>query len=124
MGVGPVARRRQRTSRVTRRAMTHTAAVRSVLRAVILVLAASAAVPGRPTGQVASLTPGVQALTTAGATNMAAGLQSALDLLENQPNPSIILLTDGWNNDGMSNDEVLRGPVAAAASARVPVCTV
>jgi Mg-chelatase subunit ChlD len=82
------------------------------------------AVLAQPTAQVASLIPGVQALTTAGSTNVGAGLQSALDLLKNQPNPSIILLTDGWNNDGMSNDEVLRGPVAAAASARVPVCTV
>jgi hypothetical protein len=41
-----------------------------------------------------------------------------------QPNPSAILMTDGWNIDGMTNDQVLGGPVQQAAAARVPVCAV
>jgi hypothetical protein len=55
---------------------------------------------------------------------MGAGLQQALQLLGGQPNPSIILMTDGWNNDGMTNDQVLSGPVQQAAAGHVPVCTV
>ncbi|HXM58157.1 MAG TPA: VWA domain-containing protein [Candidatus Dormibacteraeota bacterium] len=90
----------------------------------VVTFSSDSTVLAQPTAQVAGLIPGVQALTTSGSTNMGAGLQSALDLLRNQPNPSIILLTDGWNNDGMTNDEVLRGPVATAASGKVPVCTV
>ncbi|HEY7201955.1 MAG TPA: VWA domain-containing protein [Candidatus Dormibacteraeota bacterium] len=78
----------------------------------------------QPTPQVAGLNAAVQGLQTAGSTNMGAGLQSALELLKGQPNPSIILLTDGWNNEGMTNDEVLSGPVQAATAGKVPVCTV
>src|SRR5262249_14171636 len=39
-------------------------------------------------------------------------------------NPSIIMLTDGWNNEGMTNDQVLSGPVQRAATGKVPVCAV
>lgn len=90
----------------------------------IVTFSSDAAVLARPTAQVAGLGAAVQGLSTSGSTNMGAGLQSALDLLKGQPNPSILLLTDGWNNDGMTDDEVLGGPVQAAASGRVPVCTV
>jgi uncharacterized protein YegL len=76
------------------------------------------------TPQVAGLATAVQGLQPSGSTNIGAGLQSALELLKGQPNPSVILLTDGWNNDGMTNDQVLRGPVQAAATEKVPVCTI
>jgi len=66
----------------------------------------------------------VQGLQPSGSTNMGAGLQSALELLKGQPNPSVILLTDGWNNEGMSNAELLAGPVAQAAAGHIPICTV
>lgn len=83
-----------------------------------------AAVLARPTPQVAGLGAAIQGLTAGGATDVGAGLRSAIELLEGQPNPSIILLSDGWNNDGMTDDEVLSGPVQTAASGRVPVCAV
>src|SRR5262245_27993109 len=63
----------------------------------IVTFSSDAAVLAQPTPQVAGLNAGVQALQTSGSTNMGAGLKSALDLLQGQPNPSIILLTDGWN---------------------------
>jgi Mg-chelatase subunit ChlD len=66
----------------------------------------------------------VQGLQTQGSTNMGAGLTSALDLLQGQANPSIIMLTDGWNNTGMTNDQLLTGPVQRAAAGKVPICTV
>lgn len=76
------------------------------------------------TPSVGGLVATVQGLQTQGSTNMGAGLGTALDLLQGQANPSIIMLTDGWNNTGMTNDEVLTGPVRRAAAARVPICTV
>lgn len=76
------------------------------------------------TTSVGGLATAVQALQTAGSTNMGAGLSSALDLLQGVSNPSVIMLTDGWNNTGMTNDEVLSGPVQRAASAKVPICTI
>jgi len=90
----------------------------------IVTFSDSSSVLSQPTPQVGGLNAAVQGLRTAGSTNMGAGLQSALDLLKGQPNSSIILLTDGWNNDGMTNDEVLSGPVQAAVTGKVPVCTV
>jgi hypothetical protein len=90
----------------------------------IVTFGSDAAVVAQPTAQVAGLGAAVQALQTDGSTNMGAGLQSALDLLKGQPNPSVILMTDGWNNDGLSNDQVLSGPVQQAAAGRVPVCAV
>src|SRR5215472_9197358 len=76
------------------------------------------------TPSVAGLTSAVSVLQTEGSTNMGAGLTSALDLLQGQANPSIIMLTDGWNNTGMTNDEVLSGPVRRAATGKVPICTI
>jgi hypothetical protein len=76
------------------------------------------------TPQVAALAPAIQGLQTDGSTNVGAGLEQALQLLTGQPNPSVILMTDGWNNYGMTNDQVLSGPVRQAVAAHVPVCTV
>src|SRR5262245_49019518 len=56
----------------------------------IVTFSSDAAVLSPPTPQVAGLTAAVQALRTDGSTNMGAGLQSALDLLKGQPNPSVI----------------------------------
>jgi von Willebrand factor type A domain len=76
------------------------------------------------TPAVSGLAAAVQGLRTEGSTNMGAGLASALDLLQGQPGASIIMLTDGWNNTGMTNDEVLSGPVQRAAAGKVPICTI
>src|SRR5215472_2528607 len=90
----------------------------------IVTFSSDAAVLAPPTPQVAGLAGAVGQLQTGGSTNMGAGLQAALDLLKDQPNPSVILMTDGWNNDGMTNDQVLSGPVQHAASGHVPVCAI
>ena len=90
----------------------------------IVTFSSDAQVVAQPTARVAGLGAAVQALQTDGSTNMGAGLQSALDLVKDQPNPSVILMTDGWNNDGLSNDQVLSGPVRQAAAGRVPVCAI
>lgn len=82
------------------------------------------AVVAQLTPSVSGLTAPVQGLKTEGSTNMGAGLAAALDLLQGQANPSIIMLTDGWNNTGMSDDEVLSGPVQRAATGKVPICTI
>jgi hypothetical protein len=76
------------------------------------------------TPSVSGLTAAVQGLQTLGSTNMGAGLATALDLLQGQASPSIIMLTDGWNNTGMTNDEVLSGPVQRAAAGKVPICAI
>jgi hypothetical protein len=90
----------------------------------IVTFSSGATVVAQPTPQVGALNPAVQGLQTEGATNIGAGLQSALDLVKGQANPSVVLLTDGWNNDGMTNAEVLSGPVQRAVTERVPICTV
>jgi uncharacterized protein YegL len=90
----------------------------------IVTFASDSTVVAQPSAQVSSLGAAVQALQTDGSTNMGAGLQAALDMLKGQPNPSVILMTDGWNNDGLSNDQVLGGPVQQAAAGRIPVCAV
>lgn len=90
----------------------------------IVTFSSDSTVLAQPTTRIAGLAAAVQGLQTDGSTNIGAGLQSALDLLGGQPNPSIILMTDGWNNDGMTNDEVLSGAVRQAAAARIPVCAI
>lgn len=64
-----------------------------------------------------------------GGTNMGAGIQAALDRLGTTPaTPSarkqIILLTDGFNNDGMTNEEILNGPAKIAKSRNIPIYTI
>lgn len=66
----------------------------------------------------------VDALQTEGSTDIGDGLADALKLLEGKPGAGIVLLTDGWNNTGMSNDQILSGPVATAASRGVPICAI
>jgi hypothetical protein len=90
----------------------------------IVTFSSDATVVAPPTPGVAGLNAAVQGLRTDGSTNIGAGLQSALDLLKDQANPNVILMTDGWNNDGMTNDQVLSGPVQRATAAKVPVCAI
>lgn len=77
-----------------------------------------------PSSQTDSLTTALSASRSDGATNLGAGLLSALDLLRGQPRPSVILVTDGWNDAGGTDAQVLSGPVRRAAASRVPICTV
>ena len=76
------------------------------------------------TSSPASLKPPVDALKTDGSTDIGDGLQQAVQMLNGQQAPAIVLLTDGWNNTGMSNDQILSGPVAAASSKGIPICTI
>jgi uncharacterized protein YegL len=71
-----------------------------------------------------SLQSAVAGLATQGSTNIGDGLVKALDLLHGAPNPAIVLLTDGWNNTGMTDAEVLSGPTQRAANQKIPICTI
>jgi hypothetical protein len=66
----------------------------------------------------------VEGLQTEGSTDIGDGLVDALKLLEGKPGAGIVLLTDGWNNTGMTNDQILSGPVTTAASRGVPICAI
>jgi hypothetical protein len=66
----------------------------------------------------------VAGLTTEGSTDIGDGLADALKLVEGQPGAGIVLLTDGWNNTGMTNEQILSGPVAGAAAKGVPICAI
>jgi Mg-chelatase subunit ChlD len=66
----------------------------------------------------------VQGLNTEGSTDIGDGLADALKMLEGRQGANVILLTDGWNNTGMTNDQILSGPVATAASKGVPICAI
>ena len=66
----------------------------------------------------------VRGLQTEGSTDIGDGLQDALKLLDGKPGAGIVLLTDGWNNTGMTNEQILSGPVATAASRGVPICAI
>ncbi|MGN6811908.1 MAG: VWA domain-containing protein [Thermomicrobiales bacterium] len=62
-----------------------------------------------------------------GGTNMGAGLQAALAQLAQAPpgtKQQIILLTDGYNNEGMTNQEILDGPAQTAKARNIPIYTV
>ncbi|MDP9325875.1 MAG: VWA domain-containing protein, partial [Candidatus Dormibacteraeota bacterium] len=72
----------------------------------------------------AALEPRIDALRTEGSTDIGDGLQMAVQGLEGQQAPAIILLTDGWNNTGMTNDQILSGPVATAAAKGIRICTI
>jgi uncharacterized protein YegL len=76
------------------------------------------------TSNIASIEPRVTALKTEGSTNIGEGLQKGLAMVDGKPSPVIILLSDGWNNTGMSNDQILSGPVAAAAQKKIPICAI
>jgi hypothetical protein len=66
----------------------------------------------------------VGGLTTEGSTDIGDGLADALKLVDGQPGAGIVLLTDGWNNTGMTNEQILSGPVASAAARGVPICAI
>lgn len=70
---------------------------------------------------------GLGRLVARGNTNMGAGLADAIALLDIgvvATRPVIILLSDGKNNRGLSNQQVLAGPVAAAAALGICIYTV
>ncbi|MEA2682933.1 MAG: eukaryotic-like serine/threonine-protein kinase [Chloroflexota bacterium] len=66
----------------------------------------------------------VAGLQTEGSTDIGDGLVDALKLVEGKKGAGIVLLTDGWNNTGMTNEQILSGPVATAAGRGVPICTI
>lgn len=69
----------------------------------------------------------VLSLGIAGWTNLGAGLTAALQELRKIPEQSqkyIILLSDGHLNRGLSENEILRGPVAEARRRRICIHTV
>ncbi len=81
------------------------------------------------TGNFATIRTTLDSLAASGGTNMGAGLQAALDQLARSPGAAgtrqqIILLTDGFNNEGMTNEEVLNGPAKAAKARNIPIYTV
>jgi hypothetical protein len=64
-----------------------------------------------------------------GGTNMGAGLQAALDRLGPAPatanaRKQIILLTDGFSNEGLSSEDILNGPAKIAKSRNIPIYTI
>ncbi|HEV3234202.1 MAG TPA: serine/threonine-protein kinase [Candidatus Dormibacteraeota bacterium] len=75
-------------------------------------------------GNPAGLKPQIDALQTDGSTDIGDGLQQAVQMLNGQQAPAIVLLTDGWNNEAMTNDQIINGPVAAAAAKGIPICTI
>lgn len=93
-------------------------------RAGLVTFSSDASILAALTDQPGSLLAAVDGLAAQGSTNIGGGLQKALDMLGAAPNPSIVLITDGWNNTGMTNAEVLAGPVQKAAAAHIPICTI
>ena len=64
-----------------------------------------------------------------GGTNMGAGLQAALDRLgpasaTANARKQIILLTDGFSNEGLSSEDILNGPAKIAKSRNIPIYTI
>jgi Mg-chelatase subunit ChlD/pimeloyl-ACP methyl ester carboxylesterase len=60
-------------------------------------------------------------------TNLGAGLEAGLDQLDAAPGgaaKTIVLLSDGMSNEGMSPDEILAGPVQRAKDSGVKIYTV
>jgi von Willebrand factor type A domain len=73
---------------------------------------------------MAGLAAQVDTLKTEGSTNMGDGLQNGLTLVQDQPGAGIVLLTDGWNNTGMTDDQILTGPLATAVARGIPICAI
>jgi uncharacterized protein YegL len=93
-------------------------------RAGLVTFSSDASVLAGMSSDPGSLQSAVAGLATEGSTNMGDGLEKALALLRGAPNPAIVLITDGWNNTGMSNAEILSGPTQRAASQKIPICTI
>jgi hypothetical protein len=69
----------------------------------------------------------ISQLTPTMATNIGGGIKAGFDDLQNAPSGAqrfMVLLSDGQNNTGMTNDEVLSGPVQDAANAGVKIYTI
>jgi uncharacterized protein YegL len=66
----------------------------------------------------------VDALTADGSTDIGDGLNVALGQVKGRAGANIILLTDGWNNTGMTDEQIISGPVAQAASQGIPICAI
>jgi len=69
----------------------------------------------------------IAAMGAGGGTNIGAGLAVANDELTNAPSDVeriVILLSDGQTNEGLSPDEILRGPVQDAVNADTCIYTV
>lgn len=80
-------------------------------------------------GTFATIRQTLDTLEPLGGTNMGAGLQAALDQLAKAPatggaRQQIILLTDGFSNTGLTNQEILDGPAKVAKSRNIPIYTV
>ena len=90
----------------------------------IVTFSSTATVLAPLTGDPASLEPKTALLEATASTNIGDGLKQAIALLDGRPAPAIILLSDGWNNEGMTNAQILAGPVAEAAAKDIPVCTI
>ncbi len=66
----------------------------------------------------------IQSLEPQDSTNMGAGLEVALEQLRAAPGGStktIVLLSDGMANEGLSGDEILAGPVRQAKAAGIKI---
>jgi len=75
----------------------------------------------------AGTTQAIAAMTPQDSTNLGDGLEKALGSLYGAARTRermIIVLSDGQSNAGMSNEEILSGPVARAASAGIKIYTV
>jgi hypothetical protein len=84
----------------------------------------SATVLGSLSSDLGGLATQIDALQTAGSTNMGDGLQNGLNLVQDQAGGGVVLLTDGWNNTGLSDDRILAGPVATAVARGIPICVI
>ncbi|MDQ6878439.1 MAG: VWA domain-containing protein [Candidatus Dormibacteraeota bacterium] len=93
-------------------------------RAGLVTFSSDASVLANMNSNPGSLQSAVAGLATQGSTNIGDGLDKALGLLHGAPNPAIVLITDGWNNTGMTNAEVLSGPTQRAAAQKIPICTI
>ena len=79
------------------------------------------------TADFAAVRATLDTLEPQGGTNMGAGLQAALDRLGPAApgtRQQIILLTDGFNNEGLTNEQILAGPAQRAKERGIPVYTV
>lgn len=81
------------------------------------------------TDSFAPLRTAADGLSAGGGTNMGAGLQAALDQFARAAAPTgtrqqIILLTDGYNNEGLTNQQILDGPAKTAKERNIPIYTI
>lgn len=78
-------------------------------------------------GQYSAMESAVSAMSPQSGTNLGEGLQSGLNAMTGVTSAReriIIILSDGMSNTGMSNDEILNGPVAFAKKQGIKIFTV